>query len=39
MRIALLTDTYDEVNGVANTFRYLVEYCRRTGRQLFADYQ
>ncbi len=34
MKVALFTDTFDEVNGVANTFRYLVEYCRRTGRRL-----
>jgi len=27
LRIALFTDTYDEVNGVANTFRYLTSYC------------
>ena len=34
MKIALFTDTYDEVNGVANTFRYLAEYCRRKGKHL-----
>ena len=34
MKVALFTDTYDEVNGVANTFRYLTEYCRKAGRQL-----
>ena len=34
MKVALFTDTYDEVNGVANTFRYLTEYCRKSGRQL-----
>ncbi len=28
IRIALFTDTYDEVNGVANTFQYLTRYCR-----------
>lgn len=34
MKIALFTDTYDEVNGVANTFRYLTEYSRNNNRQL-----
>jgi len=34
MRVALFTDTYDEVNGVANTFRYLTQYCQKTGRHL-----
>jgi len=34
MKIALFTDTYDEVNGVSNTFRYLTEYCRENNRQL-----
>jgi len=34
LRIALFTDTYDEVNGVANTFKYLTEYCRKNDRQL-----
>ena len=34
IRVALFTDTYDEVNGVANTFRYLTEYCRDTAKQL-----
>lgn len=34
MKVALFTDTYDEVNGVANTFRYLAEYCRKNDRQL-----
>ena len=34
MKIALFTDTYDEVNGVGNTFRYLTAYCRKTDRQL-----
>ena len=33
-KIALFTDTYDEVNGVANTFRYLTEYCCKHNRQL-----
>lgn len=31
MKVALFTDTYDEVNGVANTYRYLTEYCAREG--------
>ena len=34
IHIALFTDTYDEVNGVANTFRHLTEYCRKTNRHL-----
>ena len=34
MRIALFTDTYDEVNGVANTFRYLTDYSIRNERCL-----
>ena len=34
LKVALFTDTYDEVNGVANTFKYLTDYCRRTGRRL-----
>ncbi|MBN1766217.1 MAG: glycosyltransferase family 1 protein [Sedimentisphaerales bacterium] len=34
MRVALFTDTYDEVNGVGNTFRYLTRYCRDEGREL-----
>lgn len=29
MKIALFTDTYDEVNGVANTFQHLTRYCRK----------
>ena len=31
MKVALFTDTYDEVNGVANTYRYLTEYCVKEG--------
>ncbi len=34
MKIALFTDTYDEVNGVANTFRYLVDWCEKKGKEL-----
>ncbi|MCK5271902.1 MAG: glycosyltransferase family 1 protein [Sedimentisphaerales bacterium] len=34
IHVALFTDTYDEVNGVANTFRHLTEYCRKTNRHL-----
>jgi glycosyltransferase involved in cell wall biosynthesis/predicted metal-dependent phosphoesterase TrpH len=30
-RVALLTDTYREVNGAAGTLRRLVEHCRETG--------
>jgi glycosyltransferase involved in cell wall biosynthesis len=33
-KIALFTDTFDEVNGVANTFRHLRDYCARSGRRL-----
>jgi len=32
MKVALYTDTYDEINGVGNTYRKLIEYCGRTGR-------
>ncbi len=34
MRIALFTDTYDEVNGVSNTFHKLVEYAKKHDKQL-----
>ena len=34
MNIALFTDTYDEVNGVANTFRHLTDYCQAKNRRL-----
>ncbi|MCP4710927.1 MAG: glycosyltransferase family 1 protein, partial [Planctomycetes bacterium] len=34
MKVALFTDTYDEVNGVANTFGYLTDYCHKSGRHL-----
>ena len=34
MNVALFTDTYDEVNGVANTFRHLTDYCQAQGRRL-----
>ena len=34
IRVALFTDTYDEVNGVANTFRYLTAFCQKTNRSL-----
>jgi glycosyltransferase involved in cell wall biosynthesis len=34
IKVALFTDTYDQVNGVANTFRYLTGYCRRKGKFL-----
>jgi glycosyltransferase involved in cell wall biosynthesis len=34
MKVALFTDTYDEVNGVANTFRYLVDWCEKKGKRL-----
>jgi len=29
VKIALFTDTYDQINGVANTFRYLTHYFRK----------
>lgn len=32
--VALFTDTYDEINGVGNTYRRLVDYCERRGRRL-----
>ncbi|MCF7958457.1 MAG: glycosyltransferase family 1 protein [Phycisphaerae bacterium] len=34
LRVALFTDTYDEINGVGNTFRYLTDFCQKTGRCL-----
>ena len=34
MKVALFTDTYDEVNGVGNTFGNLTAYCRKAGREL-----
>lgn len=34
LRLALFTDTFDETNGVAHTYRTLAEFCRSTGRQL-----
>jgi glycosyltransferase involved in cell wall biosynthesis len=34
IRVALFTDTYDEVNGVANTFHYLTAFCQETDRLL-----
>lgn len=34
MKVALFTDTYDEVNGVANTFRYLTDWCRKNDKRL-----
>jgi len=33
-RIGLLTDTYDEINGVTNTYHRLVRYCRDNGVRL-----
>ena len=30
-RIGILTDTYDEINGVTNTYHQLVRYCRDQG--------
>ena len=34
VRVAIFTETYDEVNGIANTLRQLVGYCRKRGRDL-----
>lgn len=34
LRIALFTDTFDETNGVAHTYRTLADHCHRTGRFL-----
>ncbi|NUP99256.1 MAG: glycosyltransferase, partial [Armatimonadetes bacterium] len=34
MRVALFTDTYDEISGVGHTFRLLAEHCRRRGLPL-----
>lgn len=34
LRLALFTDTFDETNGVAHTYRTLAEFCRTTGRRL-----
>ncbi len=34
LRLALFTDTFDETNGVAHTYRTLAEFCRSRGRQL-----
>ena len=36
VRIAVFTDTLDQVNGVSNTYRYLAEYCRR--RRIDLDF-
>lgn len=33
-RIALFTDTYDEISGVGHTFRLLADHCRRRGLPL-----
>ena len=30
--VAIFTDTYDEINGVGNTYRHLTDYCRRQGK-------
>lgn len=29
VKVALFTDTYDQINGVANTFRHLIDHCCR----------
>lgn len=34
LRIALFTDTFDETNGVAHTYRTLADHCLETGRTL-----
>src|SRR5262245_53117047 len=28
-RVAIFTDSFDQINGVSNTFKQLVSYCRR----------
>jgi glycosyltransferase involved in cell wall biosynthesis len=33
-RVALFTETFDEVNGVATTYRRLLDYSERTGRSV-----
>lgn len=33
-RIAVLTDTFDEINGVTNTYHQLVRYCRKNAIKL-----
>jgi len=33
MKIALFTDTYDEINGIGNTFRNLIDYCEKTNKE------
>lgn len=34
LRIAAFTDTYDQVNGAATTYRHLMEYVSATGKRL-----
>ncbi|MCC7495658.1 MAG: glycosyltransferase family 1 protein [Fimbriimonadaceae bacterium] len=34
MRVALFTDTFDQVNGVANTFRRFADHCAARGVEL-----
>ncbi|MEW5975462.1 MAG: glycosyltransferase family 1 protein [Acidobacteriota bacterium] len=34
LKVAVFTDSYDQVNGVSNAFRQLVRYCRQAGRSL-----
>lgn len=34
LKLALFTDTFDETNGVAHTYRMLADFCARTGRHL-----
>lgn len=34
LRLALFTDTFDETNGVAHTYRTLADHCQKTGRRL-----
>ena len=28
MRVALFTDSFDQINGVSNTYHHLARYCR-----------
>lgn len=34
MKVALFTDTYDEINGVSNTFHRLIEYAKRKNKKI-----
>ena len=34
MRVALFTDSFDQINGVSNTYHYLARFCRDSGISL-----